>query len=204
MESINQKVWRAMQSDPAVMRDLQRKLINTRALAKYIIKKYGLNSSLDAVISSIRRFPLQQYKEEERVLQPIFKDSVVSTKNNIACITISSPPSQVFTKLSATTLPNIRVTSGTNEVKLLVENGAADKLARLFKNAKVQRELSEISVTVAQKAVGTKGVLARIAAELALANINLHELLACPPQILLYVSQKDIVKAHERIIALTS
>jgi hypothetical protein len=42
-----------------------------------------------------------------------------------------------------------------------------------------------------------------MAAELALANINIHELCMCSPEYLIYVSQKDIVKAHERILALT-
>lgn len=204
MESINQQVWRAMQTDPAVMRDMQRKLINSRALAKYLINKYEIKASLDAVISSIRRFPLAAYQEEEKNLQNIFRDSVISTKNNIACITISMPPNQVFAKLSGTALPMVRMTTGTDEVKILVENGQAEKISKLFKNAHVERDLSEISVTVAEKAIKTKGVLARIAAELALANINIHEMLTCPPQFLIYVSQKDIVKAHERIIMLTS
>jgi len=64
--------------------------------------------------------------------------------------------------------------------------------------------LSEISVTVAEKATKTRGVLARITAELALANINIHEMMVCPPQFLIYVSEKDIVKAHERIMSLAS
>lgn len=204
MESINQVVWKALQTDPAILVDLKRKLINSRALAKYLIHKYDLKASLDAVISSIRRFPLEKYEEEDKLLHRIFHDSVVSTKNNIACITIFLQPNQVFAKLDGTSLPSLRITTGTDEVKILVENSKADNLAKLFKNCEIERDLSEISVTVAERAVKTKGVLARIAAELALAHINIQELLVCPPQFLIYVSQADIVKAHERIISLTS
>lgn len=203
MESINQQVWKALQTDPAIMRDSQRNLINTRALAKYLIDKYGLKASLDAVISSIRRFPLEGYQEEEKLLQHIFRDSVVSTKNNIACVTIYLTPTQVFEKLKGLSVPSIRMTTGTEEVKILAENGHADAIAKLFKGAEVEHDLSEISITTAEKAAKTKGVLARIAAELALANINIHEMCMCSPQFLIYVSQKDIVKAHERIITLT-
>ena len=204
MESINQQIWKAMQTDPAVMRDMQRKLINTRALAKYLIDKYDLTVSLDAVISSIRRFPLEAYEEEEKTLQHIFADSVVSTKNNIACITLDMRPNEAFTRLCTLSLPEIRITTGTDEVKILAENGQIDKIAKLFKKPGIERDLSEISITVSEKSIKTKGVLARIAAEMALAHINVHELLMCPPQFLIYVSQKDIVKAHERIIALTA
>jgi len=203
MESINQQVWKAMQTDPAVMKDLQRKLINTRALAKYLITKYEIRASLDAVISSIRRLPLDDYQEEEKILQHIFRDSVVSTKNNMACITINMAPNQAFAKLCTIALPTMRMTTGTDEVKIIVENSHADAVAKLFKGAAVEHDLSEISVTVAEKAVKTKGVLAHITSELSIANINIHELLVCPPEFLIYVSQKDIVKAHERIIALT-
>ncbi|MEM3154610.1 MAG: hypothetical protein QW165_03550 [Candidatus Woesearchaeota archaeon] len=202
MESINQQVWKALQTDPAIMKDLQRKLINTRALAKYIIHKFELKVSLDAVISSIRRFPLEAYQEEEKILHHIFHDSVVSTKNNVACITIDMSPNQVFNKLCTINLPTFRVTTGTDEVKILVEDRHADNIAKLFKGCQVEHDLSEISVTVAEKAIKTKGVLARIAQEMALAHINIHEICICPPQFLIYVAQKDIVKAHERIIAL--
>jgi len=203
MESINQQVWKALQTDPAVMRDLQRKLVNTRALAKYLINKYDLKVSLDAVISSVRRFPLDEYQEEEKTLQHIFQDSVVSTKNNIACITIDMTPNEVFQKLCTISLPHFRITTGTEEVKLLVEERHVDAIAKMFKGSQVEHNLSEISITVAEKAIKTKGVLARMAAELALANINIHEMCMCAPQFLIYVTQKDIVKAHERIITLT-
>ena len=204
MESINQQVWKALQTDTAVMRGMERDLINIRALAKEIITKYELKASLDAVISSIRRFPLEASKEEEETLRHIFRDSIVGTKNNVACITIKMQPSQVFAKICAMNLPAIRMTTGTEEVKIIVENAHADEVAKLFKKAEVEKGLSEINVTVSEKAVKTKGVLARMAGELSIANINMHELLVCPPEFLIYVSEKDIVKAHERIIALTS
>ena len=204
MESVNQQVWKVLQTEPAIMRDLERKLVNTRALAKYMINKYELKVSMDAVISSIRRFPLDAYQEEEKIMQHIFRDSVIGTKNNMACITVNMAPNQAFAKLCLISLPIMRMTTGTDEVKIIVENAHADEIAKLFKKAELERGLSEISVTVAEKAIKTKGVLARIAAELALANINIHEILCCPPEFLIYVSQKDIVKAHERVIALTS
>lgn len=203
MESINQKVWQEMRADPAIMRDLQRGLINMRALAKFLIDKHGLRASLDAVISSIRRFPLDSYLEEEHILRDIFRDSVVGTTNNMACVTILHPPSEVMPKLAALNLQHIRLVTGTDEVKVIVKNSASEKVAKAFKHTEVDSNLSEVSVVVAEKAVKTKGVMARMASEIALAGINIHELLVCPPQFLIYVSEKDIVKAHERVLSLT-
>ena len=192
-----------MWADPAIMRNLQRKLINNRALAKYLLSHYTLETSLDSVISSIRRFPMDDYNEEKKSLQEIFKDSVVSTSNNIACITIRQPPADVLPGLHELELPGVRLVTGNDKIKILVKHALASKVTALFKKADVVEHLSEISVTVGEEAIGTKGVLATIASEIALANINIHELLVCPPQFFIYVEEKDIVKAHERVLSLT-
>lgn len=203
-ESINQKVWHVLETDPAIKKDLIRKLINIRALAKHIIERHGIHASLDAVISSIRRFPLPKVKLQEKAIHNIFRDSIISTKNNIACITIPQSPAQAFSKITSLSLPTLRITTGIDDIKLMVENKNAEKITKLFKSAHVVNNLSEISVTVSEKALKTKGVLARIAGELAVADINIHELIVCPPQFLIYVAQRDIVKAHERVLALSS
>lgn len=201
MTSINQQVWQALQQDPAILKNMQRKLINTRALAKYLIKSYNLPASLDSVISSIRRFPLNDHKEEQNVLLNIFKNSMISTTNNVACITIPLLLAQALPKLVG--IPMLRLTTGVDKIKVIVENKHVGDITKQFKNAQAQTNLSEISVTVAEKAVTTKGVLARITGELSTANINIAEILVCPPQFLIYVSEKDTVKAHERVLSLT-
>ena len=74
---------------------------------------------------------------------------------------------------------------------------AADEIIKL------EDALSEIGVVVSDRAVLTKGVMARIANELTLANINIHELVVCPPEFLIYVRQQNIVKAHESVLKLS-
>src|SRR3989338_3287830 len=87
--SINQQVWMILQKDLAMQKDIARRLINIRALAKYLIQKYDFSAGIDAVISAIRRFESQNtFSKEEKELEGIFKDGIVSTKNNIACITL--------------------------------------------------------------------------------------------------------------------
>ncbi len=203
MESINQKVWHLMKGDPAIMRNMQRKIVNTRALAKYLLSHYSLDTSLDSVISSIRRFPFDDYEQEQKRLRSIFKESVVSTSNNIACVTINAPLVEVIARLHELGLPGLRLVTGNEKVKVLVKSTYVPKITSLFKKATVEEHLSEISVTVGEEAISTKGVMAAIASEIALANINVHELLVCPPQFFIYVSEGDIVKAHERVLSLT-
>lgn len=200
--SVNKQVWHILQTDPTIMKDYSRKLINVRALARYLIDNYNLDASLDAVISSIRRFPTQDVRNDDRILASIFKDAEVSTKNNISCITINGEPHEILPKMASIKLPPLRVSTGSDKVKLIMDSDEVEKTTKPFKQKEVVKNLSEISITVSERAIKTKGVLARITGELSLAGINIYELFVCPPQFLIYVAQDDILKAHERILSL--
>lgn len=206
--NINQVVWQILKSDLAIQKDLQRKLLNTRALAKYIITKYLLNTSLDSVISSIRRFQSQEkFKEDEKALLSCFEGAVVSTKNNVVCLTLNMRPSDFFKKFCTVKKPSLRITTGSRDVKLIIEHPKLNDVKKAFNKEeikKIQANLSEINVKLSAKSLERKGVLARIASEIALANINLQEMVVCPPEFLIYVKEKDIVKAHEAILKLTT
>ncbi|MBW2972988.1 hypothetical protein KY346_01195 [Candidatus Woesearchaeota archaeon] len=205
-KNINQEVWHILRSDLAIQKDLHRKLLNTRALAKFIISKYMLRASLDSVISAIRRFQSQEkYLKEETALQSCFKGAIVSTKNNVACITLKLRPIDFFKKFCTAPKYTVRMTTGSGEVKVMVEQPRLIELKKIFDKddiKKIQNRLSEITVKLSTKSLETKGVLARISSEIALANINLQEMVVCPPEFLIYVQEKDIVKAHEAILKL--
>lgn len=206
--NVNQSVWKILQMDLAVQKDIHRQIINTRALAKYLIKKYDLAQvGLDAVISSIRRFESEeQFEEEEKVLQHIFKEAVVSTRNNVACITLSLTMNDLMKRwANAGKLPPARISGGRRTIKIMMDQPDINLFKAMFASdelIKIEENLSEICVVVNDRSILTKGVMARIANELALANINIHELIVCPPEFLIYVKQGDIVRAHESVLKL--
>ncbi|MBI2564611.1 hypothetical protein HYV79_01325 [Candidatus Woesearchaeota archaeon] len=209
IKNVNQTVWKLIREDLALQKDLQRKLINMRALANFLIKKHSLTASLDAVISAIRRFQTQEeFKEEEKQLINIFKDSIISTRNNVVCITLTLSSSELFDKLCNVNNNNnahLKFTTGDRELKIMTDLNAVNHVVSLFPKQHIKliiNDLSEISILTSEKVLHTKGVLARMANELALANINLEEIIICPPEFFLYVKQSDIVKAHDSILKL--
>jgi len=207
--NINQIVWKILQQDLAIQKDIWRKIINTRALAKYLLKKYSISASLDSVISAIRRFQNQDtFEEEEKILQTLFKHAIVSTKNNVCCMTIGLATHEFLSRVCKTqNQTHFRISTGEHEFKLITENPSLPKIKGLFANDEIlsiDQDLSEVSVVLSDIAVETKGVLARIATELTLANINIQEIIITPPEFLIYVKQKDIVKAHESILKLAN
>ncbi len=206
--NINQTVWKILESDLAIQKDINRKIINVRALAKHILKKYELPASLDSIISSIRRFQgSMHFSVDEKELLHIFRDSVVGTKNNMACITLKLRPRELFEKVCANgeKLVPFKVTSGSEGLKVIVEQPHLEHVKCFFDKkdiVSVDKDLSELSVIVSEKATQTKGVIARLSSELSLADINIHELIVAMPEFLVYVKEKDIVKAHEAILKL--
>lgn len=206
--NINQAVWKILAGDLAIQKDMSRKIINVRALAKSIIKTYQIPASLDSVISSIRRFQsAESFDEHESELVHVFRDSIIGTKNNMACITLGIRPRDLFNKVCSASdhLIPFKVASGSEEIKIIVEQPHLDKVKAMFDKKDIlgiDKELSELSVIVSEKAAHTKGVIARLTSELSLANINIHELIITMPEFLVYVKEKDIVKAHEAILKL--
>lgn len=205
--SINQQVWLILQKDLAIQKDLARGLINVRALAKHISDTYNITAGIDAVISAIRRFEGQnQFERDEKELQVIFHHGIVSTKNNMCCITLNLTFKKVAQRLGQSGhIPDCKVVTGDHAVKLIVDNPDSSYVKGLFSDdetQKIDKDLSEIAVVVSPQAVKTKGVMARIANEIALANINIIELLVCPPEFRIYVKEKDIVRAHESVLKL--
>ena len=88
-KSINQIVWGILEGHIGLKKDLSRDIINIRALANYLIDKYDLNTSIDSVISALRRYSdsSEKIKEEKNILS-FFKNATIKTRNHIFCLTL--------------------------------------------------------------------------------------------------------------------
>lgn len=202
MANINQQIWKLLSGDTSIRRDLNRKIINIRALAKYLIAKYKLKASLDSVISAIRRYTLEpEFKEEESV--NLFKDAEISTKNHIVCITLRKEGYKAVSKVLQLKDPVVsdtyRIITGAEHIRIIVSERNLDQVFGFFQRKSIvdiNKNLSEISIVVSAGSRKTKGVLAKVANEIALNNINIEEVIICPPELFFYVHEEDAVKTH--------
>lgn len=203
MSTITKAVWHIIKSDAALQRDLHRGIINTRACARYIIRKHELKASTDAVLSAIRRFEHEETLNDSKRLH-FFRDSVILTKNNIACITIKKDGDRLLQNILKDT-PGIRLITGTKHIKIIVEHHLLDSIKEKIPGAlveKIEHELSELSITLSEDVIKTRGVLARIANEISLSNINIEEIVILPPEFLIYVKKEDLLKTYESLLKL--
>jgi WD40 repeat protein len=210
MQSINQQVWNIINSDAAIQKGLKRDVINIRGLAKFFIKKHNVKASLDSVISAIRRYEGSEDFEEIDNITSVFENCIISTKNNVACITLHVASfdklTQIFDLQKSHKISKTRFISGTNTIKLVTDNVHKEKVLSIFDKKNiihVEDDLSEVNVTLSKVAISKHGVLAKMTNEIALNNVNILELLITPPDFLIYVREKDIVKTHETLLKLS-
>ncbi len=207
MPNTTKEVWNIIESDRAIEKDLTRKVINTRALARHILKKYALKASLDAVISAVRRFEAKSgWSETEKKIANLFKDAIIITRNNIVCLTtIQNDENDIIRLLKSISSDHIRIARGSKNTKIVFDQSLLKSvMAEIARKniLKIEEDLSELSITIDEKAIKTKGVLARIANEISLADINIEEVIICPPEFLIYVRQQNLVKTYESIMKL--
>ena len=93
MTKTSQQVWSILRDDISIQRNLQKGLINIRALAKYLIKNYYLNTSIDAIISAIRRYNFEIEDEKNKNITKSLAGSSVSTVTNLSCISLKESES---------------------------------------------------------------------------------------------------------------
>ncbi len=210
MTSINRQIWRYIDLDVSIQKNLMRGAVNSRGLAKYFIRKYNLSASVDAVISAIRRYESEKTLDEhELTVREIFQNATIVTRNNLVSITCSDKAKKdipvLFKNKAIVTRDLPRIITGRNEVKIIAQTVSLPAVIDIVGKANIlhiEENLSEVGILMKRDAIPTPGVVARITGEIALSTINIHELIICPPEVFLYVKNEDTVPAHQAIMQL--
>ena len=205
MTNITHEVLKMLDNNPSIRRCMGQGLINTTALAKYIIKEKNINATLDAVSSAIRRYKLDRYDEIFDIANRIVSFGELSTKSKLANIAVikDSEVQELLPKLFSIIQFNrgdaLRIIQADEAIKILVNEKNLEKVKELLpkkKIIKIDRNLAELNIHLHPEAVKTPGIIAVISNELALNNINVMEFMSCVPEMLWFVKEKDILKAH--------
>ena len=209
MKSVNQEIAAILNKDVALQKCLKRDIINTRALAQAILKEHLLTYSLDAIISAIRRYDLEDISLlNSKESKEAFSKMLISTKDNVTMIVIQDALFQTVAQdfLNEKKLKdNIRIVKGKETVSLFVNQKDLDLKLKLFpasQTIEVQKNLSEIRLHFQGDVRKIKGIVARVTSELAMLDINIEQIFYTFPDVLLYVKEGDLVKAHQSLLTL--
>jgi len=212
MSNIVHKVWKILDENPSIRREMSRGLINASALARYMIKEKKIDASLDAVIGAIRRYELDRHDDIFNTAYKLLGQTVnISTKSNLAEISLikDSEVQQILPKLFGIIQyirgDVLRVTQANESIRILIDEKNMDNVISLFPKDKIiteETDLAEINIYIHPKMQTTPGILAVIASELATNEINIVEVMTCPPEMIWVVKKEELVKASDVLFQL--
>ena len=206
MAEIRRLVERILESDPVIKEGLKRKIINSRALARYILEEDGIDSTQDAVLGIIRRYPLEH--EDSTSLRKVFKNCEIAMRTKMADLAVENGP-DIMTKIAefagsirTTKGESLRIVVGLQSIRVIADQKALESFRKTFRPNEVidySEDLAEISVLLPPEAMSAKGIIAKIATELALNGVNLLGIWCCTPEDIMLVTEDDAARALETL-----
>ena len=203
-------VRRVVERDGAIRSGLSRDLINVRALARYMqtTEDGASDMTLDALISGIRRYPLEKGRSHANIGRLVKK---LTMKNRIVDISvvngqeIPAALGKFASKVDYSRGETFHMVAGVEATRVVIDEKNLDKLkssvpSRSIK--KIVRGLAEIIISLDDEAEKAPGVVSAATTELAMNGINMMEFMSCVPELIIVVDEKDALKSYESLESL--
>ena len=206
-QHVGELVRKTIERDPVVRYGLIRGLVNHRALARMIQAEARSDASFDALLSAIRRYPLQKsYEKRARSGETILK---LALKNKVAVLSMrnGSETQRAIARFSEEVNyaagETFRVISSMDYVSVTLDTKNADKFETRVPKSVVRKktsDLAELTIEMKIEVEDSPGVLAAIVGELALNDVNVRQLTSVGPgRIIALVSESDAMKSYQAL-----
>ncbi len=213
MTSITKRVWRLIDEDPSLRKDLSRGVINVSGLAAFLKQRHGIEGSLDSVISAVRRYKTSdEVAELNEGVKKALRDAVVSTKTRITGVLLKNS-SNLFKVLADLMKDSdfykseiFRLIKSRDETLVMVDSESLPDASKVFPEgniAEVQEGLAELSLTLTAPGWRSKGVIARLSNEIANYGVSIIAIITAEPRVSIFLKEADLMRAHEAVLSLT-
>jgi len=213
MTNISKEVWKIIDLDAALKKNLLAGLINISALARKIAFEYGFKNNIDAVISAIRRY--EGNTEKKDILKETYellKKSKLSTKTKLASVLFkkNSPTrkklAELYSKIEFEMGDILRIFEVSKYIKIIVDQKTVSSVKKIFEEKdilEITLSVGELSIEYNQNITKTPGIFATLSNELAINNISIVDSMICYYEHIIIVNEKDIESAFKVIFNLT-
>jgi|GEM_PF-721926 len=206
--NVTKKIWRLLDRNPCILRNMRSGLINVRALASYLIREEKIKTTIDAAVSAIRRYNFDAYDATYKKAHTIIREpTTISTRSPLAIVSVvkDSEVQHILPRLySGIQLDQgdiLRIMQGNRSVNIVIDGHNLVFVRRLFPKKDIlaiDENLGEICVhNIVPTGRVTPGILAISANELAINNINVLEIMSGSSEILWFVEERDIQRAYD-------
>ena len=206
MTNIRAEIWKLIDTDPSLRYDLERGLLNIRAVARYFSES-GIVASEDAIISAIRRYPREnKVKDYNKTVLKLLSKSTISTRSNIVNIAVSKGNHlkevlpRIFSIINFEKGETLRITQGEENIRIIVDQKNFERVLEVLPKKEIleiRKDLAEINIHLPNEVAQTRGLGAYIFNELLRHDILLYEVMTCLPEFMLFVQNDQALKTHE-------
>jgi hypothetical protein len=206
MAETRRRVEHIIESNLVIKKGLEWGIVNTRALARYIEKNEGVDSTQDSILGVIRRYPVSGRKPGDA--RHIFAGCELSLRNKIAELQVQYHEETMYqvaefaSNLKTARGENVKLTVGEGVIRIMADQSALDAFSKTLRPRAIthySRGLTEITVHLPPAAHTTKGVVAKATMELALNDINLAGIVDTRAELSLVVAEADAPRALEAL-----
>ncbi len=212
MKNINKEVWRYLDNQLSIKKNLLEGIINVRALAKKITKDLKIASSLNAVISSIRRYSGEiEQKENIEEKYRLLQNAKLSTKTKLASIllkkneTTRKKLAELYSSIDFQGGDVLRIFEVSKNIKIIIDESMLETAKGLFSQkdlVSIEKRIGELNIAYPPDITKTPGVFALLSNELAASNISIIDSMICHYEHIIIVQEKDIERAFSVIFTL--
>lgn len=205
MDNLTKSVHDIIDRVPSMREGLNKKIINRRALASFLIKNYMPDKDVNAIISAIRRYPVRERTEVFSNAKDIISNSTMSSKNGIVSISLTKEEAsekilpELFSVIEIEKHERLRVIQADESIKLIIDRKNLAKVKeRIPENIikEITDDLAEVIIHLDEIIWSTPGIVSVITTELSLNNINIVELMSCVPEIIIFFKEDDLMRAY--------
>jgi hypothetical protein len=207
LSNIREFIWKVIDTDVALKKDLGREIVNVRALANYIIRENKLNVTIDSVVSAVRRYQVQpSNKIEASKVYSLLKQAKISTVTKISSLTLkkSEPVHEKIAKIlpetDYTAGEILRVLEGSKIFKIIFDQKNFQKMIEFFGRQNIvesNMKLGMIEMIYPDILQKTPGVFSVISNELAENDISIVDALICSNEHIIIIDEKNLLKAFD-------
>ena len=206
MTDLRRRIEQIIETDPVIKKGLERRIINSRALARYLHDIGTLDSGPDAILGIIRRYPLAN--GEPPCLRQMFSECEISLRDKLAKLEVEYHQETMYqfaefaSNLKTARGKSLRLIVGMGSIRIIADQNALENLRQTLRpreEIEYSTHLTEITIHLPSTAQMTKGIVAKITAELALTDVNLAGLTDSFPEVIVLVPESDAPRALEAL-----
>jgi len=215
MPSIAQIVEELVLQRPFLADALQRGLINYGALADELLPSAQRETKRPvrhaAVMMALRR--LAEKLEAQEVQTPDFEKSEVTIRSNLFELTVQNT-SRAFEKIHGYRRQVahdrgeiLTITDGLHELTIISNKQHLTPLKKLLRSERIKNiteNLSLLTITIPDDALGTPGYFAFLTRAFAWENINIIEIVSTLTEMTFALADKDVPRAYTVVRQLTA